>query len=222
MAITKLKTLLDDVKFSFKFANLHVREGVTATMRNHSMRHRRDIERIRSTDEQASGLAAFRDSIDRQRVNPKGEQTGHGDYQQMVDILIRRGGLLDHYAGPRELKDWAEARDLKGQFTTLIREAKQLNAGSTKEAWDVLNDNKALNGALSVARTALHSATSEIKATGHEELTPVVLDAVITTIVNELNLASVEALGHEVTVESFKQYLAEVGDGMGERPELRL
>lgn len=217
MGVMQLKYLFSDVKFSFRFAQTHLNVGMPSLMRSHAARHRTDIDRIRQTDTDASALARFKDSI---RNNHTAENAnGNEDYRQMVDILIRRGGLLDHYAGPKDIAHWAEAKNLKEQFKAI------LDAESASDAWDkakLLGNNRSIHGALSVAATAVHSAVTEIQATTREEVTPAVLDAILTTIVGEFNSASVEVQGEKISVADFKKYLHEVGDGIASPNDFKL
>lgn len=217
MGVMALKTLLKDVQFSFQFANTHMRVGMPSWMRQHANRHRSDLDRIRQTDTDASMLAKFRDNIKTKHTSTN--DSGEHDYRQMVDILIRRGGLLDHYAGPMDVRDWADARNLKGQLRDLMQ------GDSWGDKWNAFKDisnNKAILGAMSVSKAAYQSAVQEIMATANEEIRPEVVEAVVTTIVEDLNIVSVEVFGEPVTVDDFKRYLAEVGDGIGEPTQLTM
>lgn len=215
---------MKDIQFSYKFAQTHLNVGMPSMMRTHAHRHRTDIDRIRQTDTDAASLTNFRDSIRNNSTDPR-KKSGTDDYTRMVDIIIRRGGLLDHYAGPDDIRDWAKAKDLKGQFKDLMESVKErelLGEDGIRASASALLDNKALQGALSVARTAAHSAVSEVQSAIGEEVTPEVLDEILTAIVGELNGASVEAFGQPITLDDFKNYLSEVGDGLTQPTEFKI
>ncbi|WP_408898010.1 hypothetical protein ACJ5H2_02625 [Nocardioides sp. R1-1] len=202
----KLKLLFDDIKFSYKFAQTHLNVGMPGLMRTHAVRHRTDMDRLRETDTSTSRLTQFRDSIRNNSTDPD-NRTGTDDYKQMVDVLIRRGGLLDHYAGPRDLKDWLELKNLKSQFQALMD-------SKSKDDLSTLWNNPGFAGARSVALLAYNSAVNEIQATVGEEVTPEIRDAILNEIVGELNGASAEVFGETITVDDFKQYIKDVGDGV--------
>ena len=132
-----------------------------------------------------------------------------------IDILIRRGGLLDHYTGPRDIKDWLELKNLKGQFQSLMQHK---NWDNLKTVWD----NPGFRAARSVAVTAYHTAVSEVQATIGEEVTPEIRDAILTEIANQLNVASVEAFGEPVSMDDFKQYVKDVTDGITDPSDFTL
>lgn len=196
MSVLKLKKLFDDVVFSYRFANTHINVGMPSLFKTHSMRHRADIDLIRQTDVDASKLSQFRRSIENNSTDP-GKRTGTDDYKQMVDIIIRRGGLLDHYAGPRDIADWKELKDLPSQI-------------KNADIKGVL-DNSGRRALFSVATTAYKSAASEIQASLGQEIPEAAKDALIAEIVDQINVtANVEAFGEKVTVEDVKQYIDEV------------
>ena len=211
MGVMKLKLLFNDIQFSYKFAQTHLNVGMPSLMRSHARRHRTDIDRIRQTDTDASRLAQFRDSIRNNHTDA--HDSGTDDYTHMVDILVRRGGLLDHYTGPRDIKDWAGLKDLKGQVRDLMNSNGILGDGGALKNAKAIWDNPGFQAALSVSKTAYHSAIAEIQATIGDEVTPEVRDAVINEIVSQFNIASVEAFGHQITVDDFKQYMKDVTDG---------
>lgn len=197
MSVLKLKSLMDDVIFSFKFANTHLNMGMPSLFKQHSVRHGADIDLIRQTDVDASRLSQFRRSIETNVIksdNP--DRTGTDDYKQMVDIIIKRGGLLEHYAGTRDASDWKELKDLPSQV-------KSLDVGG-------LLDNKGRKALFSVGTTAYKAALTEIQAS-MGEISDAANDAVVEEIVNQLNVTvDVEAFGEKITVDEFKAYIDEV------------
>jgi hypothetical protein len=201
MSIGKLKALMDDVIFSFKFANTHLNMGMPSLFRQHSVRHGADIDLIRQTDVDASRLSQFRRSITNNSTDP-GKQTGTDDYKQMVDIIIKRGGLLEHYAGPRDASDWLKFGELSNVRSTL-RDEGVLKAG--QDVWA----NEGFQAARSVAKTAYAAAKTEIEASLGQEIPNAVKDAVLAEIVEKINV-NIEANGQKISLEEVEEYIDEV------------
>lgn len=220
MGVLKLKAIFDDVKFSYRFAQTHMSVGLPSFMSSHRRQLDQFVQRSRATDVEMSRLDSFRDSINHNAMDPD-VQDGTRDYTQMADILIRRSGLLDHYAGPRDVRDWADARNLKDQFSQLMDSVRTGDLRQARTDGSALINNKAVQGSMSVARLALHSAVNEIAATVDEEVSPAVLETIVTTLVEDLNVASLEVFGEKITVEDFKNYLHEVDDGMFASPDFK-
>lgn len=205
MALSKLTTLMDDIKFSFKFANTHMNVGMPSFMQKYAARHGADIDRLRQTDVDA-GKLTFKESIRTRSTDPT--KSGTDDYKQMVDIIMRRGGLGgDHYIGPNDLKGWAELKNLAPS---------ELAQKGLYGKWDAINRNAGLVGIKSVLQTAYAAAVSEVSASVEQEVTPVVLDAILTAVVDNFN-AGVDVGGETVTVAEMKSYIENVTDGAGDR-----
>lgn len=211
MSVLKLKSLFNDIKFSMDFAAVHLNIGLAQKLRNQGRRLDSDVVRLRDTDADASRLAQFRHSINNNST--RDNDSGTDDYKQMVDILIRRGGLLDHYAGARDLKGWAELKDLA---PSALKE-KVSNDGWLKTMQYVSN-NAGFLGLRSVAATAHAAAVSEVQASVGEELKSEIVQEILNEVVNQVN-AGVEVNGEKISVADVRDYMASVTDGAGDRPQ---
>ncbi|MFT4264690.1 MAG: hypothetical protein QM572_14985 [Nocardioides sp.] len=218
MSVGKLKVLFKDIEFSFKFAQTHLNMGMPSLMRSHAHRHRSDIDLIRQTDTDAGRLARFRDSIRNNHTDA--HDSGTDDYTHMVDIIMRRSGVLDAYAGPRDVADWLKLKDLKGQFRSLMDSQGILGEhGALKHASELWN-NPGFVASRSVAKTAYKSAVSELQESLANGVTADIGDALVSTIVEEYNSASAEVGGPQMTVADLKKDLGDIGDGVGSGPSL--
>ncbi|HSX66540.1 hypothetical protein [Nocardioides sp.] len=216
--MSKLTQLFKDIKFSVDFAGTHMNMGLPSKFKSQQAKLALNRTTLKDTDADLGRFATarknFRDSIEnnRTREGRDGNRTGTDDYVQMVDLIIRRGGLLEHYSPVVNPKDLAKL--------TSLREALPLfRNGDFSKAMEHISDNeglKALNGLLSLGNTAVSTAMSELSATATQEVGPEVRNAVVEEVVVQLNAVSGEAFGEPITAADLNTYMDSVTDGLGE------
>lgn len=207
MGVMKLRLLIKDVQHSVQFASVHMNVGMPNWMLKHAQVNQTNLRRLRDTDADASRIAQFRHSINNNRQTNDDSSTGTDDYKQMVDILIRRSGLFEHYAGPQSFKDWAELKDLKGQLNAVLQ-------NRDRESVQALLANKGFAGLRSVAALAHTQAVNEVQATIGEEITPEISTAIMQGIVEQYNGVAVEFNGETISIADIQDFAKKAGDGI--------